>query len=371
MRVAINCRSFLTKRPTGIGRYAYHLVKSLTEIDHDNEYRLYANGGLFNFRKRLPGFNARNFIPRHDWFCRGPAAVVRDADVYHMPSPGPWEAPPGVPTVVTVHDVIFKAFPQGHTPQTIEAGERQFADIKAKAAKIICCSRNTADDLQSYLRVPREKITLVYQGIDKGIFHPIDAGERPAADQTLRSCGIDGPYLLSVGTIEPRKNLVNVLRAFHRLKAKERFNGKLVVVGMQGWLHSDVGKVVDQLALAAEVIFLGYVTDRVLRHLYNRAEVFVFPSFYEGFGFPIVEAFSCGAPVVTSNVSSCPEIAGDAALTVDPGSEVEIAGAVERLLHDAALRADLVRRGKRRAEDFDFRKTARQMLEIYKEVYRN
>ena len=371
MRVAINCRSFLNKQPTGIGRYAYHLVKSLSEIDHENEYRLYASGGLFNLKKRLPRFNARNFAPRNDWFCRGPAAVVRDADVYHVPSPGPWEAPPAVPTVVTVHDVIFKAFQQAHTPQTIATGERQFADIKAKAAKIICCSRSTANDLQKYIQVPKEKIALVYQGIDNDIFHPLDANERPAADKMLKTLGLRGPYLLSVGTIEPRKNLVNVLRAFHRLKTKGKFKGKLAVVGMRGWLHSDIGKIIEQMALSKEIVFLGYVADRVLRYLYNRAEVFVFPSFYEGFGFPIVEAFSCGAPVVTSNVSSCPEIAGDAALTVDPNSEEAIAWAIERLLHDAGLRGDLVRRGKRRAEDFDFRKTAQQTLEIYKEVYRH
>lgn len=371
MRVAINCRSFLTKQPTGIGRYAYHLVKSFAEIDHDNEYRLYANGGLFNFNKRLPRFNARNFVARHDWFSRGPAAVLKDADVYHVPSPGPWATPPAVPTVVTVHDVIFKAFPQGHTPQTLEAGERQFADIKAKAAKIICCSRSTANDLQKYIQVPKEKIAMVYQGIDRDIFHPLDAGERPAADKLLKACGIDGPYLLSVGTIEPRKNLVNVIRAFHRLKTNGRFKGKLAVVGMRGWLHSDIGKITEQLALTKEIIFLGYVTDQALRYLYNRAEVFVFPSFYEGFGFPILEAFSCGVPVVTSNVSSCPEIAGDAALTVDPNSADDITRAVERLLRDAALRDDLVRKGKRRAGEFDFRKTAQQTLEIYKEVYRH
>jgi glycosyltransferase involved in cell wall biosynthesis len=213
-------------------------------------------------------------------------------------------------------------------------------------------------------------MALVYQGIDKEIFYRIGKDEEVAANETLKAMGIEGPYLLSVGTIEPRKNLVNAIKAFHRLKMDGKFAGKFVVVGMEGWLHSNVGKLVEQMQLTREVKFLGYVSDRNLRYLYNKAEVFVFPSFYEGFGFPIIEAFCCEVPVVTSNVSSCPEIAGDAALTVDPGSDEAIAGAIENILSSRPLRDELVEKGRRRAGDFDFRKTAQETLNVYRDVCR-
>lgn len=369
MRIAINCRSFLKRQRTGIGRYAYHLVKSLSEIDDQNEYQLYVRKGFFSFGKKLPRFPAKNFVPRVDRFGRGPARTVKDADIYHLPSPGPLEAPDYAKIVVTVHDVIFKAFPRGHTQQTIEAGERQFAGIREKAAKIICCSRNTADDLKKYFNVPREKIALVYQGVDKDIFYRIGKDEALAADQALKRRGMEGPFILSVGTIEPRKNLANLIRAFHALETAGKFSGQLAVIGMGGWLSDDIGALVAQLGLARKIVFLGYLPDRELRYFYNRAEVFVFPSFYEGFGFPIVEAFACGAPVVTSNVSSCPEIAADAALTVDPAGPEAIAEAIGRVIRDRDFSEALREKGFKRAGDFDFLKTARETLGVYEEVY--
>jgi len=369
MRVAINCRSFLKKQYTGIGRYAYHLVKSLSDIDSDNEYQLYARKGLFSFNKRLPPIRARNFIPRIDWFNRGPANTLDHVDVYHFPSPEPLDAPGNAKIVVTIHDVIFKAFPEGHTHQTIEAGQRQFADIQQKASKIICCSKNTANDLQKYFQVPSEKITLVYQGVDKNTFYRITEDEEPQADKTLKSKGIDVPFILSVGTIEPRKNLINLVHAFHELKRGGKFSGKLVIIGMKGWMESDIGALIEKLDLTRSVAVLGYVTDRALRHFYNKTEVFVFPSLYEGFGFPIVEAFSCGAAVITSNVSSCPEIAGHAALTIDPKSSRDITDAIDRVIRDPGLKEQLKKKGIKRAEDFDFHKTAEETLKVYSEVY--
>ena len=303
MRVAINCRSFLKRQYTGIGRYAYHLVKSLSEIDHGNEYHLYARKNFFCFNRRLPHFQAKNFIPRVDWLNRGPARILKNIDVYHLPSPSPLAAPSGAKIVVTVHDLIFKAFPEGHTQQTIEEGKRQFAEIGQKASKIICCSLSTVNDLQKYCQIPAAKFTLVYQGVDKNIFYRIAEEESRWADQALKAKGIEAPFIFSVGTIEPRKNLMNLMRAFHRLRSKGKFTGKLVVAGMKGWLTENIDALVKKLGLTKHIAFLGFLSDRELRYLYNKAEVFAFPSFYEGFGFPIVEAFGCQVPVVTSNVS--------------------------------------------------------------------
>jgi len=369
MRVAINCRSFLKKQYTGIGRYAYHLVKSLCDIDHDNDYQLYARKAFFNLNKKLPNFSTANFVSRIDRFNRGPAKTLKDVDVYHFPSPGPLDAPENAKIVVTVHDLIFKTYPEGHTQQTIEAGQQQFEQIRERASKIICCSQSTIDDLKKHFKVPDEKIVLIYQGVDKEIFHRLDKEEGWIADQSLKEKGIKTPFILSVGTIEPRKNLINLIHAFQRLRIEGKFLGNLVIVGMKGWMRDSIGALVGELKLTEHVIYLGYISDRQLCYLYNKTEVFVFPSFYEGFGFPIVEAFCCGAPVVTSNISSCPEIAGNAALTVNPSSPGDIADAINRIIGDADLKGQLRSKGQKRADNFDFDKTARATLKVYEEVY--
>lgn len=369
MKIAINCRSFLKGQNTGIGRYAYNLVRELTAIDRANHYQLYARKNLFAFNKKLPDFNAPNVQVRVDRFGRGPAKILKGADIYHCPSPGPLEAPDRAKIVVTVHDVIFKAFPDGHTEETIRTGQSQFEEIVRKAAKVICCSKATVNDLQTFFQIPSEKIRLVYQGVDKTTFYPVKAAEERTVQRALREKGVEGPYILAVGTIEPRKNLINLIKAFNLLVSEGKFKGQLVIIGMKGWMEDGIGRLIEEFRLDSSICLLGYVNDAALRYFYNKAEVFVFPSLYEGFGFPIVEAFSCGAPVVTSNVSACPEIAGNAALTVDPKDPHKIAGAIESIVCDQGLRAQLIASGLKRAQAFDFRKTAEATLRVYEEVY--
>lgn len=369
MRIAINCRSFLNKNYTGIGRYTSQLIQSLGEIDQENQYFLYTPKRFFSSRKRLPRVPARNFFLKIDRFSRGVEKTVGSMDLYHSPSPETWPQMNGTKVIVTVHDLIFKTYPQGHTASTIAFAQDQFQSIVEKAAKIICCSKSTLDDLNRYFKVEAKKTVLIYQGVNQNDFYQIDEKEGKLAEQMIHSKGIDGPFILFVGTIEPRKNLRNLLAAFSLLKNKKIFIGKLVLIGMQGWLSDDLAGFVDELGIKEDVAFTGFLSNQELRHFYNKAMAFVFPSFYEGFGFPIVEAFSCGAPVVTSNVSSCPEVASDAALKVDPNSPEEIAQAVGRVLEDSSLRNELREKGLKRAAQFTFSNTARQTLKVYEEVY--
>ena len=369
MRIAINCRSFLNKNYTGIGRYASQLIQSLSEIDQENQYLLYTPKRFFSPRKKLPAIPARNFSLKIDRFSRGVNKTVGAMDLYHAPSPEAWPSLSGAKVIVTVHDLIFKTYPQGHTASTIAFAEVQFQNIVSKAAKIICCSKSTLDDLNRYFKVEAKKTALIYQGVNQNDFYPIDEKEGKLAEEMIRLKGIDGPFILFVGTIEPRKNLRNLLVAFSLLKNKKIFSGKLALIGMQGWMSADLAGLVEKLGIKEDVAFTGFLSNEELRHFYNKARAFVFPSFYEGFGFPIVEAFSCGAPVVTSNVSSCPEIASDAALKVNPNSPEEIAQAVGRVLDDSYLRNELREKGFKRAAQFTFLNTARQTLKVYEEVY--
>lgn len=371
MNIAYNCRCILNKNNTGIGRYLYNLIHTLGQIDQENEYHLYAKKGFFSFRKgkRLPKFDYKNVFLKVDRFGRGIDKTVGKVDIYHSPSPEPIKMTKASKVVVTVHDLIFKAFPQGHTQETVDETDKQFRQIMERASKIICCSENTKNDLMKYFPVPEEKVVRIYQGVDKNVFYVIGNEEEVFARKLLKSKGVDAPYLLCVGTIEGRKNLEGVLKAFEQLRSQNKFKGKLVIIGMRGWLSEGIESLIEQLNLKEHVVIPGYLTDAELRCFYNKAEVFVFPSFYEGFGFPIVESFCCGTPVVTSNVSSCPEVAGDAALCVDPKNLDAIAQAIDQILQDQKLRQDLREKGFKRAGDFTFLKTAQKTLEVYQEVY--
>ncbi len=369
MRIAINCRSFLLKNYTGIGRYAYNLVKSLSDIDKENEYWLYAQKKYFDFKRRIPRVPAENFSVKVDWFGQGLSRILNTVDIYHAPSPD-FISIHDAKIIVTVHDLVYKTYPDGHTPQTRQTTEKQLTEIVDKADRIICCSQSTINDLRTYFPVKEGQVRLVYQGVDKNIFYPMKDQERQAARKALTKRGIPESFLLFVGTIEPRKNLQNLLLALSILKKKNKFKGKLVVSGMKGWMVEGLAEVIKKFSLTDDVVFSGYVSDDELRALYNLCEAFIFPSFYEGFGFPIVEAFSCGAAVITSNVSSCPEIAGDAASIVNPYNPDDLADVIQRVLEDSKLKKVLQDRALVRANNFSFLKTAQETLAVYQEVSR-
>lgn len=364
MRIAINCRSILLSQRTGIGRYTYHLLDSLGQIDLANEYILHAPKRLFSFKRHLPDFQRyRNLKRSMDYFNRG----VGRCDIYHFPCPDEIGSYTGK-LVVTIHDLIYKTYPQAHTPQTIELTERYMQTIVAKADRIICTSGNTRRDLHAFFNMPLTKTCVVYNGVDHNIFYSLPAQERAQAAGHLKGLGIDKPYILYVGTIEPRKNLTSLLESFALLRSKKSFQGQLVVAGMKGWMLESTGELIKKLGIGQDVVLTGFVSDGQLRQLYNMAEVFVFPSFYEGFGFPILEAFCCGAPVITSNTSSCAEIASDAALTVDPRDIKAMTKAIEQVLTDKPLKESLRQAGFKRAKDFSFLTTAENTLDVYRKI---
>ncbi len=290
-------------------------------------------------------------------------------DIYHSPSPDDLTVTKARKVIVTVHDLVYKAFPESHTPDTCETTDRNIKEALDKAEKIICISKSTMADLKKYFPgVEGRKLCLIYQGVDKNIFKPLTQDEIGQAQGMLRRKGIEGPFILFVGTIEPRKNLQNLIRALAVLKEKGQFGGKLVVIGMKGWMTDNISILIDGFGLRKDVIFLGFLPNKELRYFYCLAEAFVFPSIYEGFGFPLLEALSCGAAVLTSNASSCPEVAGEAAVFLDPHQPESIADAIAGLIRNENLRAQLQERGLIRAQDFSFLKTAQETLKVYEEV---
>lgn len=367
MKIAIDIRSTLKKTRTGVGQYTYNLVKNLVKIDSENEYLLYSKIRLFNRDKKLPDIKARNLRHKIDRFNTGLNRTLDNVDIFHTPSQDMLNIN-GTKIIVTVHDLIFKMFAYGHSPDTIANAEKQILATITKADKIICYSKSTISDLQRLYSVSDRKIELVCVGVDRDNFYPMSQPELQEAKNIVDNFGIKENFILFVGTIEPRKNIGNLILAFNRLKSKNDVSHKLVIIGMKGWLYEEIFKLYKESKYKEDIVFLDYQPNNILKHFYNLADVFVYPSFYEGFGFPILEAFSCGRAVVTSNVSSCREIGDQAALLVEPNNVEELSEAILKILSDSKFKENLERKGLEKSKLFSWQETARETLKVYEEV---
>ena len=272
-----------------------------------------------------------------------------------------------MPYIITVHDLIRFLQLNGHGNFIHHPNFRDRAylslDYKGirKATHIIAVSHKTKHDLIEHLGIPEERISVVYEGIDHQVFRPVE--------RRLVNC----PYLLYVGTEQPRKNLVGLLKAFGRLKSHGRFKDlKLLKVGSAGGPEAEFRvetlRAIRELGLSDDVIFTGYVPEEDLPAYYSGAECFILPSFYEGFGFPPLEAMACGCPVIVSNVASLPEVVGNAAILIDPNDTANLADALETVLTNEGMKRELVARGLEHASQFTWEKAANETLNVYNSV---
>jgi glycosyltransferase involved in cell wall biosynthesis len=268
--------------------------------------------------------------------------------------------------VVTVHDLSFLRYPEGAEP-----GLRQYLSAAVprsarEADLVLADSENTRRDVVELLGISAERVEVVYPGVDQQ-FTVVQ--ETEALEEVKRTYGLSLPFILTVGTLEPRKNLIALLEAYTVLQERRGFDHKLVVAGGKGWLYEGIFQRVKELSLTQDVVFLGFVSEEHLPALYSLADVLVFPSIYEGFGLPPLEAMACGTPVVTSDSSSLPEVVGDAGLMVAPDDHQALAEAIVRVIEDAHLRGDLVKRGLARAAEFSWQATGERLLSAYQSLY--
>jgi glycosyltransferase involved in cell wall biosynthesis len=269
----------------------------------------------------------------------------------------------GVPTVLTVHDLIFRRYPQHHKPLNRWYLNATLPLYCRRADYIIAVSEQTKRDVMAAYGVPADKISVIYEAADAR-FRPQPA---EAVTEVRARYRLPDRYLLFVGTIEPRKNLGRVLAAFERLHA-EGLTDALVIVGKRGWLYDDFFARLEQSSVKRAVLFPGFVPDADLPAIYAGAQALAFLSEFEGFGLPVLEAMACGAPVVCSNSSSLPEVAGDAALRVDPADTDAITAALRRVVADADLAAELARRGVAQATRFSWQRAAAETLAVYRQL---
>ena len=295
----------------------------------------------------------------HKWFFK------QKSDITHFFN---YIAPPGVDgkTVITVHDMVYRTYPEtvrGCTKKILDMG---LASSMKRADMIVTVSEFSKSEIIRYFPQHESKIRVVPCGVDLDRFKPCQQPER--IPEVKKKLGIEGEYFLYVGTIEPRKNLERLINAYNIFCQHEKDAPKLVLAGGKGWLYDGIFQRVTDLKLEEKVLFTQYIPDEDMNPLMCGALAFVFPSIYEGFGIPPLEAMACGVPVLASNAASLPEVTGDCAVTCDPYSEEEIAEGLCRLYSDSELRADLSRRGLERAKTLTWDSSAEKLYSVYKEL---
>jgi len=374
LRIGLDYTPAIRQR-AGIGRYTRGLVQALAALDRQNEYVLLEAGGgeqgsseafTFppNFRHRpLPVSERTMAVLWHRLRLPLPVdLLIGEVDLFHSPD---FLLPPlrHGRAILTVHDLSFRRRPECADAALAAYLNRAVPPSIQRADLVLADSRSTQADLVELLGVPAAKIEVLYPGVGD-TYQPVrDAATLAAVRQKYN---LPDNFVLFVGTIEPRKNLVTLLQAWPKLQIADcRLQIALVIAGGKGWLYEETFATVERLGLFSDVVFLGYVPEADLPALYSLARLFVFPSLYEGFGLPPLEAMACGTPVVCAHTSSLPEVAGDAALLVDPLDADGLAAAMQQALGDEELRARLIERGLRQAARFTWRAAAPQLLAIY------
>ncbi|VVB55591.1 D-inositol-3-phosphate glycosyltransferase [uncultured archaeon] len=282
-------------------------------------------------------------------------------DTYHF---GPFLFPAKYKKIVTVHDITPIILSGYHQKLSIAYHKIIMYLILKHVDKIITVSNNTKTDLIKCFSIPGDKIKVIYLAADK-IYY------RRTNDEIIpikKKYGLNSKIILYIGTLEPRKNVVGLIKSFHILK-NLGLEHKLVIVGRKGWGYIEIFECVKKLNLQKDVIFLGYVPTEDLPAMYSMSDLFVYPSFYEGFGLPPLEAMACGCPVIASNTSSLPEVVGDAGIMIDPYNIDELSEAMYSVLINEMDRKDMIKKGLERAEMFSWKKTAEETLEVYEEVF--
>ena len=270
--------------------------------------------------------------------------------------------------VLTIHDLTPILFPEMHTRETNLTWKSSLKFIKNRTKMVICDSISTKNDCVKLLNIPEKRLKVIQLSADEQ-FKPLK-NKKNIHDELKKKYNIDYPFILFVGTLEKRKNVPILLKSFYKLK-KFNIKHRLVIVGGKGWKYTEIFDIIQDLNLQNDVIFTNYVSDEYLVKLYNAADLFVYPSLYEGFGLPPLEAMACGCPVITSNTSSLPEVVGDAGIMIDPNDIDSLTDSMLKILTDNELRQKMARKSLERACMFSWKKTAKETWDVYEEVLEN
>jgi glycosyltransferase involved in cell wall biosynthesis len=374
MRIGIDTR-ILSWNWTGPWRYLSNLLKQLAKIDCSNEYFLFSHKN--EAVPRIVQSNMKNVLIES--YLKGrtldpiwsnlllPVALSRNRiDIFHSP----YQILPLVrfrPSIVTIHDIAFEIYPRDFSIED-RIGLKMFTRLAAQAADIVIVpSIHGKTNITQLYKIPESKVRVIYEAASE-IFRPIDKKE--AKERIAQKYQIKNDFILYVGFIRPRRNIPTLLKAFHRLKKQYNLSHKLVIVGDSNPENIDFSDFVKS-DLQKEIIHFRRIPDEDMPLLYNAAEIFVYPSLYEGFGLPLVEAMACGTPIVASNAPPMPEMVGDAGLFVDPFDSSQMSQTIYDILADEYLRSNLREKSLKRSLFFSWKKTAEKTLSVYREVGRD
>lgn len=382
MRIGIDIRGLLTGQHSGIEQYTLKVLEQLLRLDKNNTFVLFyvsyrdLDKKLANLISESPWLKQNNVEirklkwvniplllhalwkpldwPKVDKICGG-------LGVMWQPSPRILPISNRCRRVITFHDLVFEIFPQFYTWKSrLWQWQMSYPYLAKIADQIIAVSQNTKTDLERLYRIKPEKIQVIYEGVESHYFKNID-------EQTIinlkNKFNIPEKYLYYIGSLEPRKNVITIVRALAHLQ-EQNVNIKLVVSGGKSWLEGPIFAEIEKLHLTAQVVFTGPVTESEKIAWLQGATVFLFPSLYEGFGLPALEAMAAGCPVITSNVSSLPEVVGEAAILIDPNNQASINLAVENICLDVTLANKYSEQGRARAKKFSWEETAKATLSI-------
>ena len=376
MRIGINTLFLIPGKHGGTETYLRNLLLNLAKIDKANDYIMFTNrenSGSFgirqdNFLEVLCNFSARYKSLRVFWeqVVLPIMAGRHKIDVLHFPA---YVSPVvnlfGTKLVVTIHDMMYRYYPENY-PRGQLLYFRYFIPASARRAEmIITVSKNTKKDIIKFLKVPERKVRVTYEAHDKRFSNNLSVSEK---NRIKKKYNLPDRFILSVASFNPQKNIDTLVRSFSLIKKTYNLSSQLVLVGMKLSYYSKIISVIEKLKLDKDVLFIGYVSDNDLPYLYSLANIYAFPSFFEGFGLPPLEAMACGCPVVASNATSIPEVVGDAGILIDPHNIEKMAEAIYKVLINDNLRKDLIRKGFERVKQFSWEKTAKETLKVYERV---
>jgi len=362
----------IDKKRTGVNNYLYNLIKNMIVNGKADEI------SLIHYEKSDdPIYSKVNDIiipekPLKLTSALGIPQAVKNADIDILHVPVHWynQITPFVfnrkiKKVLTVHDLTPILFPEMHTRETNLTWRSSLKFIKNRTNIMICVSESTKTDCVKLLNIPEKRLRVIPLSADEQ-YKPLK-NKKQIHDELKQEYNIDFPFILFVGTLEKRKNVPTLIKSFYKLK-KSKVDHKLVVVGGKGWKYTKIFDLIEELNLKNEVIFTDYVSDEYLVKLYNAADLFVYPSLYEGFGLPPLEAMACGCPVITSNTSSLPEVVGDAGIMIDPNDINSLTESMLKILTNNQLREEMSKKSLERAKMFSWKKTAKETWNVYEDV---
>lgn len=363
MKIAVDVRE-LKKDKAGKGWYVFNVLSEIEKIDQTNQYIFYGDQNT-----QFPNWpKAQNVIISGAeiwWHLKVARKIKKDKiDLYFAPTSPIVPAITKIKTVMTVMDLTTFLYPEMHTLKSKLIDKIFLKRAINKTDKILCISKTTASDLIKYMPKAKGKTAITYLGYDR-LFKKYD---NIIINHTLNKYRLKPGYILFVGTIEPRKNITTLIKSYAKLDNKLRDIHPLVIVGKKGWLYDQIFQTVETKGIERNVKFLEYVPFSDLPHLYNGAGLFVYPSLYEGFGLPPLEAMASGLPVIVSDISSLPEVVGDAGILINPTDVNKLTKAMTEILNNDKLKTSLQHKSLAQAKNFSWAKTARETFEVFNSI---